>query len=42
MIDELTRLDATAQADLIRRGELAPLELVDAAIACPGRPSTAT
>jgi len=33
MTDELARLDATAQADLIRRGELAPHELVDAAIA---------
>jgi amidase len=31
--DELSLLDATAQADLVRRGELTPLELVDAAIA---------
>jgi amidase len=30
---ELTWLDATAQADLVRRGEVRPLELVDAAIA---------
>jgi amidase len=30
--DELAALDATAQADLVRRGELSPLELVDAAI----------
>ncbi len=29
---EITWLDATAQADLIRRGELSPAELVDAAI----------
>ena len=26
-------LDATAQAELVRRGEVTPLELVDAAIA---------
>jgi len=31
--DKLATLDATAQADLIRRGELAPHEAVDAAIA---------
>jgi amidase len=31
--DELARLDALAQADLVRRKELTPLELVDAAIA---------
>src|SRR5262249_32449477 len=31
--DELARLDATAQAELVRRGELLPLELVEAAIA---------
>lgn len=31
--DDLARLDATAQADLIRRGEIAPHEAVDAAIA---------
>lgn len=29
---DLARLDAIAQADLVRRGEAAPLELVDAAI----------
>jgi Asp-tRNA(Asn)/Glu-tRNA(Gln) amidotransferase A subunit family amidase len=29
----LARLDATAQADLVRRGEAAPSELVEAAIA---------
>ena len=33
MADELARLDATAQADLVRKGELTPLELVDASIA---------
>ena len=33
MADELARLDATAQAELVRRGELTPRELVDAAIA---------
>ena len=33
MLDELTTLDATAQAELVRRGEATPLELVDAAIA---------
>jgi len=32
MADELARLDATAQAALVRRGELTPAELVDAAI----------
>jgi len=32
-VTDLARLDATAQADLVRRGELTPLELVDAAIA---------
>ena len=31
-VQELARLDATAQAELVRRGELTPLELVDAAI----------
>ena len=31
--DELARLDATAQAALVRSGEATPLELVDAAIA---------
>jgi amidase len=30
---EMTWLDATAQADLVRRGEVSPRELVDAAIA---------
>ena len=29
----MTWLDATAQADLVRRGEASPAELVDAAIA---------
>jgi amidase len=33
MKDEFARLDATAQALLVRRGEVTPLELVDAAIA---------
>jgi amidase len=32
MTDELSRLDATAQAELVRRGEASPVELVDAAI----------
>jgi amidase len=32
MADELSLLDATAQADLVRRGELKPIELVEAAI----------
>ena len=32
-IDELSTMDATAQAELVRRRELSPLELVDAAIA---------
>ena len=32
MSDDLARLDALAQADLVRRNELTPLELVDAAI----------
>ena len=31
--DELTLLDATAQADLVRRKQVTPIELVDAAIA---------
>jgi len=30
--DEFTDLDATAQAELIRRGEVKPIELVEAAI----------
>lgn len=33
MSDEIARLDATAQAELVRRGEVKPLELVDEAIA---------
>jgi amidase len=33
MTDEISLLDATAQAELVRRGELAPKELVEAAIA---------
>ena len=33
MADELTRLDATGQAELVRRGDVTPRELVDAAIA---------
>ena len=33
MPDELAALDATAQAELVRRGDVAPRELVDAAIA---------
>lgn len=33
MSDDLSKLDAVAQADLVRRGEASPLELVDAAIA---------
>jgi amidase len=32
MSEDLARLDATAQAELVRRGEASPLELVDAAI----------
>jgi amidase len=32
-VDETTWLDATAQADLVRRGEVTPKELVEAAIA---------
>jgi amidase len=32
-IDELSTMDGTAQAELVRRRELTPLELVDAAIA---------
>lgn len=32
MADDLARLDATAQAELVARGEATPLELVDAAI----------
>jgi amidase len=33
MGDPLATLDATAQADLVRKGEVSPVELVDAAIA---------
>ena len=33
MTDDLARLDAVAQADLVRTGQASPLELVDAAIA---------
>ena len=33
MADEFATLDATAQAELVRRREVQPLELVDAAIA---------
>ena len=33
MSDELATLDATAQAELVRRREVTPRELVDAAIA---------
>ncbi len=33
MADDLARLDATAQADLVRRREVSPRDLVDAAIA---------
>ncbi len=32
MSEDLARLDATAQAELVRKGEASPLELVDAAI----------
>jgi amidase len=32
-LDEFARLDATGQADLVRRGQASPLQLVDAAIA---------
>src|SRR5262245_2687860 len=32
-MDDLATLDATAQAELVRRGDASPLELVDAAIA---------
>lgn len=33
MADDFAHLDATAQADLVRRGDVTPTELVDAAIA---------
>ncbi len=32
MADELANLDATAQAELVRKGDMKPIELVDAAI----------
>src|SRR5262245_25966006 len=32
-VDEFARMDATAQAELVRRGEVPPVELVEAAIA---------
>jgi amidase len=32
MTDDLSRLDATAQAELVRRGDVTPVELVEAAI----------
>lgn len=32
IIEELSSMDATAQAELVKRGEVTPLELVDAAI----------
>jgi amidase len=32
MTDEFATLDATAQAELVRTGQVTPLELVDAAI----------
>jgi len=32
MLNEITQLDATAQAELVRRGEIAAAELVDGAI----------
>src|SRR5919204_3092933 len=32
MTEDLARLDATAQAELIRNGELTPVELVESAI----------
>ena len=32
-MEDLSRLDAVAQAELVRRGEATPLEVVDAAIA---------
>src|SRR5215218_2479833 len=33
MLDPFVTLDATAQAELVRRGEVRPIDLVDAAIA---------
>ena len=32
LADELALLDATGQADLVRRGEVTPVELVEAAV----------
>ena len=32
LADELAKLDATAQAELVRAGDLSPVELVEAAI----------
>jgi amidase len=32
-MEDLSRLDAVAQAELVRRGDATPLEVVDAAIA---------
>lgn len=32
MADDLTKMDATAQAELVRSGAVSPRELVDAAI----------
>jgi amidase len=37
MPDEILHLDATAQAELVRKGEVSPSELVDAAIAAAER-----
>jgi hypothetical protein len=37
MTDDLARLDAVAQADLVRSGEASPLELVDAPIGAQSR-----
>jgi hypothetical protein len=37
MKGELANLDATEQAELVRRKEVSPLELVDAAITLPRR-----
>lgn len=34
MIDEIANLDATAQAELVKKGEVQPIELVEAAISC--------
>ena len=37
MQEELARLDGIAQAELVRRGEVTPAELVEAAIYGPTR-----